>query len=175
MAAAKRLIDGRLCDLQRRHHQVRRAISPRVFSLATACPVAWHCARPSANAGWALGPGFLIIGDGGPMSGGDAHAKREPGAGLVHIAPGSSARGRNRCAKRRSRCAAPDGRGLQVRLSIDVSIGSERMRLPVSAKIAFVTAGAIGGVPGSPMPPGFSALGTMWTSTFGISFMRSTW
>ena len=44
----------------------------------------------------ALGPGFLIIGDGGPMSGGDAHAKREPGAGLVHIPPGSSARGRNR-------------------------------------------------------------------------------
>ena len=49
-----------------------------------------------------------------------------------------------------------------------------RMRLPVAAKIALTTAGAIGGVPGSPMPPGVSVLGTMCTSTLGISFMRST-
>ena len=33
--------------------------------------------------------------------------------------------------------------------------GSERTRLPVAAKIALVTAGAIGAVPGSPMPPHF--------------------
>lgn len=32
-------------------------------------------------------------------------------------------------------------------------IGSCRMRFPVAAKIALVTAGAIGGVPGSPTPP----------------------
>jgi len=37
------------------------------------------------------------------------------------------------------------------------------------------TAGAIGGVPGSPTPPIFSVLGTMCTSTFGISFIRNTW
>ena len=36
-----------------------------------------------------------------------------------------------------------------------------RIRLPVTAKTALVTAGAIGGVPGSPMPPGASLLGTM--------------
>jgi hypothetical protein len=32
-------------------------------------------------------------------------------------------------------------------------MGSLRMRLPVAAKIALQIAGAIGGVPGSPMPP----------------------
>jgi hypothetical protein len=31
--------------------------------------------------------------------------------------------------------------------------GSERMRLPVILKMALHTAGAIGGTPGSPMPP----------------------
>ena len=31
--------------------------------------------------------------------------------------------------------------------------GKLRRRLPVAAKIAFATAGAIGGVPGSPTPP----------------------
>ena len=34
--------------------------------------------------------------------------------------------------------------------------GSERIRLPVAAKIALQTAGAIGGTPGSPMPPHLS-------------------
>src|SRR5271156_4413869 len=37
--------------------------------------------------------------------------------------------------------------------SVEFFSGSERMRLPVTAKIALATAGAIGGVPGSPMPP----------------------
>ena len=32
-------------------------------------------------------------------------------------------------------------------------IGSDRIRLPVAAKMALRRAGAIGGVPGSPMPP----------------------
>ena len=36
-------------------------------------------------------------------------------------------------------------------------IGSERMRLPVAAKIAFATAAATGGVAGSPAPPQISA------------------
>jgi len=58
--------------------------------------------------------------------------------------------------------------------NIPGSIGRLRMRLPVAAKIAFVTAGAIGGVPGSPTPPGASPLGTRCTSMTGISSSRST-
>ena len=38
--------------------------------------------------------------------------------------------------------------------------GSSRKRLPVSTKSAFASAGAIGGVPGSPTPPGLRVLGT---------------
>src|SRR5260221_6432889 len=52
--------------------------------------------------------------------------------------------------------------------------GSERTRFPASAKSALATAGATGGVPGSPTPVGFSPPGTRCTSTTGISFMRST-
>jgi len=52
--------------------------------------------------------------------------------------------------------------------------GSVRSRLPVSANTAFATAGAIGAVAGSPMPPIRAPLGMMWTETFGISCMRST-
>ena len=52
-------------------------------------------------------------------------------------------------------------------------MGMVRIRCPVSEKIALVTAGAIGGVPGSPTPPGASPLGTRTTSTSGISLMRS--
>ena len=52
--------------------------------------------------------------------------------------------------------------------------GSSRKRFPVAAKRAFATAGAIGGVPGSPTPPDFSLLSTMCTSICGISFMRRT-
>jgi len=44
--------------------------------------------------------------------------------------------------------------------------------LPVAAKIAFATAGAIPGVLASPIPPGAAWLRTMWTSTFGDSSMR---
>ena len=56
---------------------------------------------------------------------------------------------------------------------VTVPIGSLRMRFPVNAKIALQTAGAIGGVPGSPTPPGASLLGTMCTSTTGISAIWS--
>ena len=52
-------------------------------------------------------------------------------------------------------------------------IGSFRIRFPVAANIALQTAGAMGGVPGSPTPPGASLLGTMYTSTTGISARRS--
>jgi hypothetical protein len=53
-------------------------------------------------------------------------------------------------------------------------IGSLRSRLPVAAKIALATAGIMVGVLASPIPPGAAWLGTMCTSTTGISSMRST-
>ena len=52
--------------------------------------------------------------------------------------------------------------------------GSVNTRCPVSFDHALAIAGAMGGVPGSPMPVGFSFEGTMCTSTSGISLMRST-
>ena len=51
--------------------------------------------------------------------------------------------------------------------------GRSRTRSAVSFAHALATAGAIGGTPGSPTPVGFSEDGTMCTSTFGISPMRS--
>src|SRR6266550_5693701 len=58
---------------------------------------------------------------------------------------------------------------------VSFPIGNRRIRFPVRAKIALHTAGAIGGVPGSPTPPCESLLGTMYTSTTGIPFIRSIW
>ncbi len=55
----------------------------------------------------------------------------------------------------------------------DRSNGSERKRSPVAAKIAFDTAGATGGTPGSPIPVGASADGTICTSTAGMSDIRN--
>ena len=51
--------------------------------------------------------------------------------------------------------------------------GRARNRLPVAAKIAFATAGATGGTPGSPIPLGGAIEGTMCTSTCGMSEMRN--
>jgi hypothetical protein len=51
-------------------------------------------------------------------------------------------------------------------------IGSILTRFFIAAYTAFTTAGTIEGVLASPIPPGFSWLGTMWTSTTGISSMR---
>src|SRR5260221_11565879 len=53
-----------------------------------------------------------------------------------------------------------------------VSIGSVRMRVPVAAKIALVTAGATAAVGASPKPPGDSALFTRCVSMTGTSFIR---
>ena len=53
-------------------------------------------------------------------------------------------------------------------------IGSDLRRLPVAAKMALQIAGATGGTPVSPMPPGGASLGMMWMSSSGISFKRST-
>jgi hypothetical protein len=58
--------------------------------------------------------------------------------------------------------------------SPDLAKGSTSTRLPVAEKIALANAGPIGATPGSPTPVGASADGTMYTSTFGISFIRST-
>lgn len=52
--------------------------------------------------------------------------------------------------------------------------GNERRRFPVAANTAFATAGARGGTPISPIPCGAASLGTMWTSTCGISLNRSS-
>jgi hypothetical protein len=52
--------------------------------------------------------------------------------------------------------------------------GSARSRLPVSANTALATAGAIGGVPGSPAPPILSVDATIAVSIRGASCMRST-
>src|SRR5439155_22600906 len=52
--------------------------------------------------------------------------------------------------------------------------GSERMRLPVAAKIALSTAGAATAIVGSPTPPQKSPVGMMTTSTFGIPSIRIT-
>src|SRR5262249_3448872 len=43
------------------------------------------------------------------------------------------------------------------------AIGSSRIRLPVSAKIAFASAGATGGTPGSPIRPGGPSLSIVST------------
>ena len=51
-------------------------------------------------------------------------------------------------------------------------IGSILTRFFVAAYTAFTTAGTMVGVLASPIPPGFSWLSTMWTSTTGISSMR---
>ncbi len=44
----------------------------------------------------------------------------------------------------------------------------------MAANTALTTAGAMGGTPGSPIPPGAAPLFTTWTSTRGISRMRTT-
>ncbi len=74
--------------------------------------------------------------------------------------------------RRSSQAAAGDVRGGYTKSS--ERIGSLRSRLPVAAKIALATAGIIDGVLASPIPPGAAWLGTMCTSTTGISSMRST-
>ena len=63
----------------------------------------------------------------------------------------------------------------QVRLVKSVSeIGRLRMRFPVTAKIALHTAGATGGVPGSPIPPQRAPLlSVRYVSIRGASAIRT--
>src|SRR4051812_45132954 len=57
---------------------------------------------------------------------------------------------------------------------IDLLSGSSRMRFPVSAKMAFAIAGATGGTPGSPPPPGAAVLSTRSTDVRrGASLIRT--
>ena len=56
---------------------------------------------------------------------------------------------------------------------IALAIGSVVMARPVAARMAFATAGPIGGTPGSPTPVGRSVEATIWTSTSGIASIRS--
>ena len=77
-------------------------------------------------------------------------------------------------AARGTRCQNDGGDAGLIKSRIDQtnfsrSNGMRRMRLPVSLNTALATAGAIGGVPGSPMPVGGSLLATICTSTRGIS------
>src|ERR1019366_6905723 len=51
-------------------------------------------------------------------------------------------------------------------------MGNWRMRLPVAAKMALQTAGAIPGVLASPMPPEAASRDTMSTSPWGVSSIR---
>ncbi len=70
-----------------------------------------------------------------------------------------------------------DGRGESV-LARQANVspwffkGSERTRLPVAAKIALHTAGAIDACPGSPTPPQNPPEGASTTSILGISRRR---
>ena len=48
-------------------------------------------------------------------------------------------------------------------------MGSAQIRL-----IALQIAGAIGGTPGSPTPPGAALLSTMWTRVSGVMSVRAT-
>ncbi len=58
---------------------------------------------------------------------------------------------------------------LEAHTDAPIRSGSRRRRFPVAAKTALATAGATGGTPGSPTPPGFSVLCTMCVSTRGMS------
>src|SRR5260370_41076562 len=52
--------------------------------------------------------------------------------------------------------------------------GSSRIRFPVAAKIALQTAGANGGTPGSPTPPGGASLSQLHTLVlYGASLLRA--
>ncbi len=63
-----------------------------------------------------------------------------------------------RCARGRNGFGAGLG---QAPFRLSKLKGNERSRLPVAAKIAFDTAGATGGTPGSPTPVGASVEGMM--------------
>jgi len=75
----------------------------------------------------------------------------------------------------RNQCRDGGGEGVlarQAKVSPWFFRGSARIRLPVAAKIALHTAGAIDAWPGSPTPPQNPPEGASTTSTLGISRRR---
>ena len=62
----------------------------------------------------------------------------------------------------------------QARAPSALANGISRNRWPVRAKIAFASAGAIGGTPGSPAPACFSRLATISTCVRGVSKIRTS-
>jgi len=56
--------------------------------------------------------------------------------------------------KRRETPGVPSRASVSPQASNCLPIGSDRMRFPVAAKIALISAGANGGTPGSPTPLG---------------------
>jgi hypothetical protein len=64
--------------------------------------------------------------------------------------------------------------GPQLDFSCSASTGNARIRFPVAAKIALQIAGAIGGTPGSPTPPGGALLSMMYTWVSGVMSVRAT-
>src|ERR1019366_7399814 len=55
-----------------------------------------------------------------------------------------------------------------------VSIGRALMRLPVAAKMALLSAGAMTGMAGSPAPVGDWPLGTTWICISGMILARAS-
>src|SRR5207253_5661129 len=75
----------------------------------------------------------------------------------------------------RSRWIESRGRDAQAAPPSWLRIGRLRSRLPVAAKIAFVTAGGMIAAPGSPTPPHFlPPVSARYTSVFGASLRRTT-
>ena len=62
-------------------------------------------------------------------------------------------RRRRNCVRQAHARGAQKPRYEALEVAVSSVIGSERIRLPVAAKIALHSAGAIGGKPGSPTPP----------------------
>ena len=103
---------------------------------------------------------------------------RSTKSGLEDIRDDPGAQSTSSVAQPRQRCSSANAafRRLPAHagcFSRAVSTGILRRRFPVAAKMALATAGTIADVPGSPNPPGGSALRTIWTSMVGASFMRS--
>jgi hypothetical protein len=69
-------------------------------------------------------------------------------------------------------CAA----GITTFLTYYASVnGNPRKRFPLIEAIAFEIAGATGGRPTSPIPPGWLSVGITFTLMRGVSLARSTW
>jgi len=95
--------------------------------------------------------------------------RQDQGAAVLRKAPGS------RLAETRRRPGDHDDPVHEHSFGYQASLRGRRvMTCPVMAASALATAGAMGGVPGSPTPEGALVDATMCTSTSGMASMRST-